>query len=211
MAQLAGSLAHRQQLIAWMLAVGRKPREIAEALAVSEKIVERAMASPLCQDLIRQAQAEIKERLLADVIEKLAAEAMPTLRRLVELRDQGRDLKVALGASRELFARHVPAKTQVEEERTFKILFAHDVEPLLEAIAEQHGRPYVRPARAIPADVDTEGADFVDDDSEDEAAEALARLAERMEPTVPPRRRRVIPADTPLDPGPYERFDSEID
>ena len=104
MPQPAGSLAPRHQLIAWMVAVGRKPQEIAKTLGISEKIVERAMGSPPFQAFRRQTQAEIKERLLADVVQKLAAEAMPTLNRLIELRDQPRDLKVSLGASRELFA-----------------------------------------------------------------------------------------------------------
>src|SRR5262245_36042435 len=172
MTQLAGSLSPRHQLIAWMLAVGRKPREIAEALAVSEKIVERAIVTPAFQAFLHQTQAEIKERLLAEVVEKLAAEAMPTLERLIQLRDQGRDLKVALGASRELFARHVPAKTQVEEERKIRILFGPDVEALLEAVAEQEGRAYIPPVRAIAAPaqrVEEEDADVPDDEDEDAA------------------------------------------
>jgi hypothetical protein len=185
-----------------MLAVGRRPREVAESLGVSEKVVQTAMASPLFHEFVRQTQAEIKERLLADVVEKLAAEAMPTLLRLIELRDQGRDLKVALGASRELFARHVPAKTQVEEQRTLRVLLGHDVEDVFQAIAESRGETYVRlHDRAIPAvaePVEAEDADFVDD----EAAAA--------EPEPAPRRpRRVIPAAVPLDPGPYDRFDSD--
>jgi hypothetical protein len=208
MAQPAGSLAPRHQLIGWMLAVGRKPREITETLGISEKTVQVVMGSPLFQAFVRQTQAEIKERLLADVIEKLSAEAMPTLERLIALRDQGRDLKVALGASRELFARHVPAKVHVEEERTLRVLLAEDVEPLLEAMAEARGERYVRPARAIAAGaepVEADDADFLDGDDVEAAAAAA-------DPKPAPRRPgRIIPGDVPFDPGPYDHFDSDDD
>lgn len=140
------TLTARHRMIAMLLASGRSQVEIAQAVGMSANRISIIASSPMFQALVREFQGELLQRL-ADVTERLHAEALPTLEKLVHLRDGGAKEEVQLGAANSL-ADRIPAlakKVKHEEERTLRILYGHDVEAVLEAIAEEKGEVYRRP------------------------------------------------------------------
>jgi hypothetical protein len=86
-----------------MLAAGYKQAHVARVLGYTQRHVSTIAESPLMQALIKQFQQEFTTEQLGGVVNRLEAEAQPTLDRLVSLRDYGEpDDNVKLGASREL-------------------------------------------------------------------------------------------------------------
>jgi hypothetical protein len=125
--------------MALMLAAGKSTREVATTLGFSENRVGIIKGSPLFQALMRQEQGHLRAAALAGIADRLNGQADPTLTRLVELRDQPADLKVALGASNSL-ADRIPAlsrRVRTEEDRTIRVVFgAAEVRQMIEASAE---------------------------------------------------------------------------
>jgi hypothetical protein len=168
-----------------------------------ESTVRTLQGSPLFQALVRDVQRQIETRLLDDVVERLVAEAPATLSRLVDLRDQGKDLRVALGAANSLADRITPLskKVRVEEERSVRILMTQDVEQLLDAIAESEGR-------SVPRRIGAGSTDVLDDEAAHEGATDAAVVSDDEAIELAwalSRPRRVIPGhlipDLPDDPA----------
>jgi hypothetical protein len=197
----------KQQLCAWMAAIGLRAPEIARRLGMRESTVRTLQTSPLFQTLVRDVQRQIETRLLDDVVERLVAEAPATLARLVELRDQGKDLRVALGAANSIADRIQPLskKVRVEEERSVRVLMTHDVERLLnviEEVAEAEGRPIPRRIGAgssVPLDdeIDHEDASAEAEAPTDDVAIELAWTLRRPRRVIPGA---LIPEPDPGDP-----------
>jgi len=74
------------------------------------------------QQEIERERRRIRERVTTEALEALADEALPTVRRLVGLRDQDESLPTALGAANAILDRVVPKTQRVEDERTIRIV-----------------------------------------------------------------------------------------
>jgi hypothetical protein len=140
-------------MIAMLVANGQTNVQIAAIVGMHPNRIGTITGSPLFQALVREYQRELLNKL-ADITERLHAEAMPTLNKLVALRDTGAKEEVQLGAANSI-ADRIPAlakKVKHEEEKTLRILFGHDVEAILEAVSEDRGEPYQRRLSAATAE-----------------------------------------------------------
>jgi hypothetical protein len=88
-------LSPKHRLVALALAAGRSPRDIAQSLGISEQRISVLKQSPLFVALVEEELRHIREHLVSTVAERMNAEASRTLDRMVELRDQQKDLGVA--------------------------------------------------------------------------------------------------------------------
>jgi hypothetical protein len=145
------TLNARHYLVAMLVATGKTNVEIGRVIGMHPERVSTIRKSPLFQALVERTLREIRERTLGAVIEKLQAEAGETLDVLLALRGTAAalptltvdDKKLALAATRELFARQVPAETKTTEERRVVHLTigAEELKALMAAMAEDGGPP----------------------------------------------------------------------
>lgn len=129
----------RHTLAAFMSALGYTDPQIQGALSYkSIKAVRALKNSPLFKAEVDTFRAEIRDQLLTSFTDRLAKEAIPTLDRLVELRDQSDELKVSLGAAKTLLDRIAPrplASSTPSQNLTI-VLSQEQLAPALDALKE---------------------------------------------------------------------------
>lgn len=109
-------LSARHELAAFLTAAGRKQNEIIQVTGFSQARISIIQNSPLFKAYVKQLQEELKNRTFDEVLDRINAEAIPTLNRLTELRDHGtKEDSVRLGAAQTLL-KYVPALRKLEEE-----------------------------------------------------------------------------------------------
>jgi len=146
------TLSERDILIAHMIVSGIPGRRIAEFFGMAENRVSLIRNSPQMRTLLPRIQKELTESITADVSQRLATETMPTLNRLVHLRDQEEHLPTALGAANSLFDRQVPKVTiaDVRNEHVigFDATFLHGARTVLAEMGDE-GVIDVTPERTV--------------------------------------------------------------
>jgi hypothetical protein len=147
-------LSPKHRLVALALAAGRSTRDIAQSVGISEQRISVLKQSPLFRALVEEELRHIREHLVSTVAERMNAEAARTLDRMVELRDQQKDLGVAARMTDSLADRIMgfPKKVSADDERGGRrptvIQFSREeVQELLRGAAEVLGRPL---PKAIP-------------------------------------------------------------
>lgn len=143
-------LTPKQSTVCMLLALNSTQSEAAAKAGVSPLTVCKWMKLPEFQNVLQTYRQQMFDRLQAQTVEEVMADAPNTFTRLKELRDEKKNLNVALGACRELFARQIPARTQHEEDRTIRII--------LEKREEQHARAVLEEDRLL----DIQEAEVVD-------------------------------------------------
>lgn len=129
-------IGHRHRLLILMFAMGKSNAEVATELGYNLARVGIIKSDPKIKLEIEHLQHQMSQETLGTFMDKVVAEAEPTLKRLKELRDQDAELGVALGASKELWESVVPKRSKHEEERTLKLVIeGGDFKALAEAIA----------------------------------------------------------------------------
>ena len=157
----ARPLKPRHMLMAYMVAAGRSPQQIADALGCHHNTVRAISASPLFKVVVDQVQHEFKDRELFDIVRRLEAEREHTFDRLIDIRDNGgKDDAVPLAAARFL-AESDPgwptAKPAGSDGRIHIHLGDSRLSPLLTSIAEVEGVE-LPPASADVVSSELEGA-----------------------------------------------------
>ncbi len=120
------ALNGNHRLLATYLALGYSNEECARELDMSANRIATIKQSSLMAFEVEQERRRIRERITADALGLLQAEAVPSVKRLAELRDQNDNLAVALGGANSILDRVVPKSTRHEEERVLRIVFDAD-------------------------------------------------------------------------------------
>ena len=92
-------IGERHRLLITLAAMGHSNEEIAQQLNLHPVRVSMLRNSPEIKMAIERLQQQMSQETLGTFMDKIVAEAEPTLERLKELRDQDDELSVALGAS----------------------------------------------------------------------------------------------------------------
>lgn len=121
------TLNDRHRLLASYIALGYSREDAAAKCGISKGRVDTIMTSPLMTHEIAQERRRIRERITADALGLLQQEAVPSVRRLVGLRDQDDNRTVALGATNSILDRVIPKTTRLEEDRTLRIVFDAEI------------------------------------------------------------------------------------
>lgn len=130
----------REHAIALFAAGGFSTPEIAARLGVGPRVVVQALGRPDVQALVANYRQELLSGAGNAVEEIIKADGPRNVERLQQLRDQNKDVKVALGAARELLARQAPARTEHREDRTTRIVIGRDdMIAMREAVREVEG------------------------------------------------------------------------
>jgi len=130
-------VGERHRLLIDLAAMGHSNEEIAQQLALHPTRVSTLRNGPEIKMAIERLQQQMSQETLGTFMDKIVAEAEPTLGRLKELRDQDDELPVALGAAKELWESIVPKRTRHEEDKTVRLIIeGGDLKLLAEAIAE---------------------------------------------------------------------------
>src|SRR3990167_507459 len=120
-----------------LAAMGHSNEKIAQQLNLHPVRVSMLRNSPEIKMAIERLQQQMTQESLGTFMDKIVAEAEPTLERLKELRDQDDELPVALGAAKELWESVVPKRTRHEEDKTVRLIVeGGDLKLLAQAIAE---------------------------------------------------------------------------
>jgi len=143
-------LTPKQSTSAMLLALNHTQTEVAERARVSLGSIQRWLKQPDFQALVESYRTQMFERIAGHTAEEVMADLPNTFARLKTLRGETKNLNVALGACRELFARQMPARTHHEEDRTIRII--------LEKREEQHARTVLEEDRIM----DVEDAQVID-------------------------------------------------
>ena len=134
-----------------LLALNNTQSETAQAVKVSPMTISKWMKLPIFQDRLAAYRQQMFERLQANTLEEVMADAPNTFHRLKELREEPKNLNVALGACRELFARQMPARTHHEEDRTIRIILEKREELHARAVLEEDANYPVEDAEVCDA------------------------------------------------------------
>ena len=130
-------IGERHRLLITLAAMGHSNEEIAQQLNLHPVRVSMLRNSPEIKMAIERLQQQMTQESLGTFMDKIVAEAEPTLERLKELRDQDDELPVALGAAKELWESVVPKRTRHEEDKTVRLIVeGGDLKLLAQAIAE---------------------------------------------------------------------------
>lgn len=118
-------LSTRDRRIATLAAMRLPIEEIAKETALSVRVVSKVLSMPETVDYIlslrHRAMPEIPETQ-ADTLSHIESDTLNTFNRLKALREQDGDLKVSLGACRELWGVQVPKRTTHDETHVTKII-----------------------------------------------------------------------------------------
>ena len=154
------ALNDRHRLLATYIALGYTNEEAGRELDLAPNRISIIRQSPLFAHEVEQERRRIRTQITADALGLLHQEALPSVRRLAELRDQSDNLNVALGASNSIVDRVVPKTLRHEEERTLRIVFDAEVlAEMREALVEDGAFVEVEEALALP---DPEGVHRAD-------------------------------------------------
>lgn len=124
------TLSDRHRLLATYIALGYSNEDAGRELKMSAQRVSIIRQSPLFVHEVDSERKRIRERITTDAVTMLGTEAVPSVRRLVELRDQNDNLAVAKGSADSILDRVIPRQVKHEEERTVRIVF--DAETMTE-------------------------------------------------------------------------------
>ncbi len=133
-------LTPRHKIIALMVAAGWKQKDIAVELGFHENRVSIIASSPLFRVQVHEIQKQMREGLIDDVSELIKAEALPSVRKIVELRD-GEQVPetVQLAAATSILDRAVPKITRHEEDHSLTIYLSKDDVGVMDEVAEELG------------------------------------------------------------------------
>src|SRR3990167_2804019 len=92
-------VGNRHRLLIALAAMGHSNEEIAQQLALHPVRVSVIRNGPEVKTAIERLQQQMTQESLGTFMDKIVAQAEPTLERLKELRDQDDELPVALGAA----------------------------------------------------------------------------------------------------------------
>lgn len=134
----------RHELAAYLTAAGRRQNEIMRITGYSQVRLSTLQNSPLFRVYVKQLQEELKGQTFDEVVDRINEEAIPTLDRLVNLRDHGtKEDNVRLGAAQTLM-KYVPALRALDQEDAgpkVTLKFERSGMALIaQAIAEDEGR-----------------------------------------------------------------------
>lgn len=166
-------IGHRHRLLILMFAMGKTNAEVATELGYNLARVGIIKGDPKVKLEIEHLQRQMSQETLGTFMDKVVAEAGPTLDRLKVLRDQDAELGVALGAAREIWESVVPKRSKHEEERTLKLVIeGGDFKALAEAIVVDRRR-----------EIEIDGEEVGDEDVTEESAVKVIRpiLPEELE------------------------------
>lgn len=134
-------LNERHNLMAYMVAIGKKPSDISSILSISINRISIIKSSPLFRALVRKKQEEIYDSMQGNLIDKISGEAIPSLDKIVEIRDTGDDPKDQLSAAKELLAYSVSKKHEVVIDETKRIVFeTQELREMFAAFEEDSGK-----------------------------------------------------------------------
>ena len=148
-------LNDRHRLIALMMAMGRRETEIAVELSVSPGMVSALTRSPMFQLQLERIRKTIESEATGVFMDKVVAQAQPTLDRLTYLRDNARHESVQLGAAKSLFDAIVPKRVAGESEVVTRLVIeGADWKLMASAIAEDEGRTIdITPVEGAAGDI----------------------------------------------------------
>ncbi|MCH7759848.1 hypothetical protein IIA15_00380 [candidate division TA06 bacterium] len=134
-------LNERHNLMAYMVAIGQKPSDIASILKISPNRISIIKGSPLFKALVRKKQEEISDSMQGNLLDKISGEALPSVEKIVEIRDYGDDPKDQLSAAKELLAYSVSKKHEVSIDETKTIRFeTQELREMFAAFEEDSGK-----------------------------------------------------------------------
>ena len=132
-------LTPRHKIIALMIAAGWKQKDIAIELGFHENRVSIIASSPLFRVQVYEIQKQMREGLIEDVNELIKAEALPSVRKIVELRDGAEAETVQLAAATSILDRAAPKITRHEEDHSLTIYLSKDDVGVMDEVAEELG------------------------------------------------------------------------
>lgn len=145
-------LTTRHHHMAYMVAAGKKNKEIALTLGYTESRVSIIRSSPLFQQLVVQLQREIADRTIDDIVEGIIAEGPASLARMRQLREQDDNLSVAYNATAFLLDKN-PKVAGIKAAAEAGVRIALDATAMArmeQAVAEDEGKVVPALAVAIP-------------------------------------------------------------
>jgi hypothetical protein len=136
-------LTPRRKLVASLIAQGWSNTRIARHLGLSVTCIKDARRLPAVRAEIEAESSGLQEAMRFELVRALAVEERATFERWRELRDQNRNLPVALGAVRAHLDRVVPKAAVVEKQEPQVITITLEQQRLLEETARMIGKPYI--------------------------------------------------------------------
>lgn len=134
-------VSERHRLMILLAAMGKGTSEIAREVDVTPQWASTVLNAPRFKLQVKHLQDQIEQESLGTFVDRLNAEAEPTLDRIIDLRDNSKLDQVQLGAARTIFNKIVPDISRNEEERTLKLVVEGvDLASLANAIAEDEGK-----------------------------------------------------------------------
>jgi hypothetical protein len=82
-------LSFRHRTVAYLVAIGKKPIDIARVTGYSPTRIGQLLATPMFTELVRELQADLKDDTFAEFLTAVNRERMPTFDVLTNLRDHG--------------------------------------------------------------------------------------------------------------------------
>jgi len=123
----------RNQMILYQVLLGRKPKDIALDIGVNPQTITGIINSPLFQVRLAQEREALRTATVAQLLERITAEAGPNFEFLVQMRDNPAshqdDPRVRLMAAKQIedaVDRVIPKKREVHEERTHHLVIDRD-------------------------------------------------------------------------------------
>lgn len=135
-------LKARHNVIALMVAAGWKQKDIAEQLGFHENRISIIAQSPLFRVQVQDIQKKMREGLIDDVNELIKAEVVPSMRKLVELRDHASGEpgeSIQLSAANALLDRGAPKVTRQELDYSLTIKLSREDVGVMAEVAEELG------------------------------------------------------------------------
>jgi DNA-binding CsgD family transcriptional regulator len=113
-------LSPRHDSVALLALLGVAPDEIANALGLDERQVRVLVTSPLFRQLAESGRAALLAQAgAADATALIDTETLPSLRKIVKLRDEAYDERIQLRASQDLLDRN-PATARISKGRSLR-------------------------------------------------------------------------------------------
>lgn len=166
------TLSPRHIHIAVLVAAGMKDADVAATARVSVATIATAKRSPLFQAEVRRHQVALREAVAEKLADRLRNEALPSIDKMVELREGAKDQRLQGDMAKELLsytASKAVQKTEHVEERRL-VIDADALMPMLQVMAEDDPSIVARFKAAGDLTVDAEFEMF------DEGGSALAKI-----------------------------------
>lgn len=150
--QVPKALGANHRLMAFMIAAGMRPGEVARRVGMNKQRVSIIQRSPLFRTLVEQHRREIIERGMKTTIDKIMGDAPINVDFLRELRDGKVDgipidpdsvdiVRVRLQASNALFDRQAPKRTETDTRSHLTITVEHEQKLLADQTCAEVGDP----------------------------------------------------------------------